>query len=179
MDHTGSDWVMNRDGSNQIQLTDDSTTNQHPAWSPDGTTIAFISNRNGSNEIWLMNPDGTNVRQITDTPTLWEENPNWSPDGARLAYDACQSATFPCPGTPNNEIFSIRANGTGRNRLTVSLGIDANPAWSPDGTQITFRSDRAPNGTQIWRMNSDGSDAVQLTFQNYSGGVDPDWQPLP
>jgi Tol biopolymer transport system component len=178
-DQTGSVWVIDADGTDPVQLTNDAHTNQQPAWSPDGSTIAFVSNRNGSNELYLMNPDGSNVRRITDTPTTWEENPNWSPDGTRLAYDACVSDTYPCPGTPNNEIYSIKKNGLGRRTLTDFAGIDANPAWSPDGTRIVFRSDRAGDSQLFTMAAIDGSDVQQVTFKNLTGATDPDWQPRP
>ena len=178
-DGTSAIWVMNADGSGQQQLTDAATINVHPNWSPDGAKIAFASDRDGNFEIYSIAPDGSNARRLTFTTTQQEDNPNWSPDGLRLAYDSCVSATYPCPGSPNNEIFTMRADGSGRRRLTDDPSIDWNPAWSPDGTQIVFRSDRSPDGTELWKMAADGSNVVELTFGPYQGGVDPDWQPRP
>jgi Tol biopolymer transport system component len=172
-------FVVAANGSHRTQLTFGPEVDNQPAWSPDGSTIAFSSNRDGNVELYLMNPDGSNVRRLTNTPGAHEQNPSWSPDGARIAYDSCVSPSFPCPGTPNNEIFTLRLDTGHVSRLTFVSGIDQNPAWSPDGTQIVFRSDRASNGTQIWKMNADGSDQTQLTFKAYSGGVDPDWQAVP
>ena len=126
-----------------------------------------------------MPPDGSPEIRLTETPTIQEGNPNWSPDGTRLAFDACSSATWPCPGTaPNYEIFTVNLDGTRLRRLTNVPGIDFNPAWSPDGTQIVFRSDRT-GFTHIWKMRADGSRQIQLTTVDFSGGVDPDWQPVP
>ena len=73
----------------------------------------------------------------------------------------------------------MRADGSGRHRLTNDPSIDWNPAWSPDGKQIVFRSDRSPDGTELWKMDANGSNVVQLTNGPYQGGVDPDWQPRP
>jgi Tol biopolymer transport system component len=56
-----------------------------PAWSPDGSQIAFSSNRAGSYDIWLMSSDGTNLRQLTDDFD-WDRAPSWSPDGSRIAF---------------------------------------------------------------------------------------------
>jgi TolB protein len=69
------------------------------------------------------------------------------------------------------------SNGAIR-RLTQSPGIDNNPAWSPDGSQIVFRSDRT-RFTALWLMNADGSNEHILTPKQFNGGVDPDWQPRP
>jgi Tol biopolymer transport system component len=178
-DGTGSIWVMDADGSNQVELTPETSVYSHPAWSPDGGLIAFVSNRSGGNELYLMRPDGTGRVRLTFTTGLQEDHPNWSPDGTMLAYEACRDHAWPCTGAANTDIFIIGRDGTGRTRLTDDPTIDGNPAWSPDGTEIVFRSDRAANGTQLWKMDADGTDVVQLTFLDHSGGVDPDWQPIP
>lgn len=175
----GALWTIEVDGTNARRITTSNSVNEQPSWSPDGRLIAFVSDRGGDHDIWVVRPDGSDLRQVTDTPGLQEANPNWSPDGSRLAYDSCESATFPCGGsTPNYEIVTSDADGTGPRRLTFVDGIDANPAWSPDGTQIVFRSDHS-GFTQLWKMNANGSNPTQLTFRNFTGGVDPDWQPLP
>jgi Tol biopolymer transport system component len=178
-DGTSEIWVMEADGSNQRQLTHDSAVDVHPAWSPDGQYIAYASTRNGNSELYLIRQDGFIVERLTVTPHYQEDNPSWAPGGGRLAYDACVSATYPCPGSPNNEIWTMRLDDFATHRLTFDPSIDANPAWSPDGTEIVFRSDRSPDGTELWKMSRDGSSVVQLTFGPYNGGVDPDWQPMP
>ncbi len=174
----GALWLIDADGTNMRRITSPGVVNEQPSWSPNGRWIAFSSDRSGDHDLWVVRPDGTGLRQVTDTPTFQEGNPNWSPDGGRLAYDICESATFPCPGSPNYEIVTANADGTGVRRLTNVEGIDFNPAWSPDGTQIVFRSDRT-GFTHLFTMNADGSDQTQLTFRDFTGGVDPDWQPLP
>ncbi len=176
-DGTSGLWVMDADGANQKPLTDAETINVHPNWSPDGTKIAFASDRDGNFELYTIAPNGGGLTRLTFTAEQQDDNPNWSPDGGRLAFDSCVSPTYPCPGSPNYEIFSMRADGSGRHRLTNDPSIDWNPAWSPNGVQIVFRSDRSPDGTELWKMNADGSNVVQLTIGPYQGGVDPDWQP--
>jgi Tol biopolymer transport system component len=178
-DGTSEIWRMNADGSNQVQLTVAGVADSYPAWSPDGRFIVFVSDRDGNPELYVMPPSGAPEVRLTNTPMVQEGNPNWSPDGTKLAFDACMATSFPCPGTaPNYEIFSVNLNGTGLRRLTNAPGIDFNPAWSPDGTQIVFRSDRT-GFTHIWKMNADGTNQTQLTTVDFTGGVDPDWQPLP
>lgn len=173
-------FVIGRDGRHRRQLTFGAYHDVSPAWSPDGSTIAFASDRAGGSDLWLVDPDGTDLRPLTTTVGVHEENPDWAPDGSRIAFDACVASSFPCPGiTPNYEVFTMNADGTGLRRLTRQEKLDTHPDWSPDGTRIVFRSDRAANGTQIWRMDADGSNVVQLTFKAFRGGVDPDWQSIP
>jgi Tol biopolymer transport system component len=160
-------------------LTDATTINVHPNWSPDGARIAFASDRDGNFELYTIAPDGTGLSRLTFSARQQEDNPNWSPDGRLIVHDACVSPTYPCPGSPNYEIFVMRADGSSRRRLTNDPSIDWNPAWSPDGAEIVFRSDRSPDGTELWKMNADGSGVVQLTIGPFQGGVDPDWQPSP
>lgn len=169
--------VLDVDGTRPVRITDPASVNEQPSWSPDGRSIVFVSDRSGNRDLWSVRPDGTGLRQITRTPDIQEANPDWSPDGSRLAYDVCRSATFPCPGSrPNYEVVTADPDGTDVQVLTRIGGIDANPAWSPDGSRLVFRSDRT-GWTHIWTMAADGTDLRQLTTVNFSGGVDPDWRP--
>lgn len=172
-------FMIEADGTNAVRLTTSDSVNEDPAWSPDGSEIAFVSDRGGDRDIWAIRPDGTGLRQVTSTPDVQEAHVDWAPDGTRIAYDACRSASFPCPGTtPDYEIITADPDGTHRTALTDVPGIDNNPAWSPDGTALAFRSDRT-GFTQIWVMDADGANPTQITTGNFEGGVDPAWQPRP
>ena len=75
------------------------------------------------------------------------------------------------------EVYVINADGSGLTNLTSNSAMDANPAWSPDGTKIVFSSDRDGGGFDIYTMDADGSDIAHVT--NARVDVDrPDWQPL-
>ena len=78
--------LVNRDGSNWRDLTDDKFFDRYPRWSPDGKKVAFASDRGGSYEIWTMDADGTNLRQLTFNSPPNTSFPVWSPDGTRLLY---------------------------------------------------------------------------------------------
>jgi Tol biopolymer transport system component len=69
---------MDADGSNPVNLTDNPADDYFPAWSPDGTRIAFVSYRDGNPEIYVMNADGSNPARLTDNPAS-DYSPSWSP----------------------------------------------------------------------------------------------------
>jgi WD40 repeat protein len=77
-------FIIRTDGSDRIQLTSDIVMDRRPRWSPDGSRIAFYSDRGGSTDIWTVNPDGSQFEQVTYTGDAI--HPVWSPDGSQLAY---------------------------------------------------------------------------------------------
>ena len=160
-------------------ITEESTTSSDPAYSPDGSRIAFISgsNTNSSYEVFVMNADGSGRRQITNT-SVAEQEPAWSPDGSKLVY---ASNSFDVDRETDLEIWTINADGTRRRQLTSNSSSETQPAWSPDGSKIAFTRSQ-----DIWVMNSDGSGAANLTPNSpagcsptcYQGGdTYPAWSP--
>ena len=78
-------YVMNADGANQINLTDNPAEDSRSSWSPDGSKILFDSDRNGDLEVYVMNADGSNQINLTNNPAL-DSSPSWSPDGTKIAF---------------------------------------------------------------------------------------------
>ena len=110
---------MNADGTNPANVTNNAATDVGPAWSPDGTKIAFHSDRAGDFAIFVMNADGSGVRQLTD-PSVPDELPAWSPEGNRLAFDS------------DGDLWVIQADGSGLTRVTHSqFTLDFMPRWRP------------------------------------------------
>ena len=139
-------YVMDANGESQIRLTHHSSKDLHPVWSPDGTRIAFVSNRNGGNiQIYIMNSDGKNPIRLTDG--VWDRDPAWSPDGRKIAFAGY-------PEKLNFEIYVIDADGKNQTRLTNNFGGDKHPSWSPDGQKIAFRSQKDGNG-DIYVMDAE------------------------
>ncbi|MFC1937043.1 hypothetical protein ACFLWY_00620 [Chloroflexota bacterium] len=167
-------YIINADGSNLTRLTNNSFRDESPVLSPDGSKIAFMSApQHAGAGISLMNADGTNLVKLTDNLSEYDDIV-WSPDGTTILFRAEQDN--------NIDIYAIDADGSNQNRLTDTPGCDWAPAWSPDGTKIAFTrgcwlTDPMPGGsTDIWVMNSDGSNQTKLTTrQTYSEY--PYWSP--
>jgi TolB protein len=150
-------FLINEDGTNAKNLTNNPADDAAPAWSPDGKKIAFQSNREGAIALYVMDADGGNVKRLT-SDAVFDCLPAWSPDGTKIAWVRSLR-----PG--NNEIFVMAADGTGQRNLSNRPGRDNNPAWSPDGRYIAFTSgpltDRA-----LCVMNAEGNDRRTLMINS-------------
>jgi len=148
------------------RLTTDPATDFDPTWSPDGSQIAFRSQRDGDDEIYIMNSDGTCQVNLTNDPAD-DWSPAFSPDGTKIAF-----AHF-FDGNQFSDIAVINTDGSGMQRLTTSHG--EYPAWSPDGSQIAFASTRDGN-YEVYVMNADGTDQTRLT-DDPAYDMSPVWSP--
>ena len=143
--------------------------------SPNGKRLAFVSDRDGDAEVYVMRtdaPDGPNNRpvKLTDNATYWDSQPDWSPDGSRIVYSSARDGN-------GEDIFVMRADGSGKKNLNRNLAGDQHPVFSPDGRWIAFDSNRSRD-EELWKIRIDGTRLTQVT----SDGLDnyqPDWQPLP
>jgi hypothetical protein len=137
---------------------------REPAWSQRGNRIAFVSNRDGVEDLYLVRPTGRGVRRLTTSPAI-ESQPAWSPDGRRLAYVAFEGQS--------TDVYVLDVVSGTLARLTQDLNSESSPAWGPNGRRITFVGDRP--GGPVWSVPGAGGAAVPL------GGpqlVDqPVWQP--
>lgn len=146
-------YVIDADGSNPTRLSNSPGHDRYPVWSPDGSKIAFQSDRDGNAEIYAMNPDGTGQVRLTNNPAH-DVMPSWSPDSRWIAFHSFRDG--------NAEIYKVRVTGESLTRLTNAPEFDWGPAWSPDGQQIVFQSARDGN-LEIYRMDASGSSVMRLT----------------
>lgn len=137
-DRTGNEeiFVMNADGTNPVNVSNNPAADNNPSWSPDGKRIAFNSQRDGDTEIYVMNADGSNPIRLTFTPGT-DGDPTWAPDGSKIAFQSQRDGAF--------EIYSMNADGSNQTRLTFGAS-GVHPHWSPDGKKILF--DSIQGGTQ-------------------------------
>src|SRR5258708_3162164 len=147
---------MNSNGTSVRQLTF-TNNNFDPALSPDGTKVAFASNRNNNTDIYMINVDGTNLTRVTTNAAI-DQRPNFSPDGTRLLFDTNRNSPL---GLRN--LYVINVNGTNETRLTDYFEFAGR--FSPDGTRITYMGRTVPDTgwNQVFVMNADGSNRVPLT----------------
>ncbi len=142
-----------------------------PAWSPDGTKIAFSSDRDNPGgqgyEIYAMNADGSSQARLTNfVEGDKNESPDWSPDGSKIVYERVSQG-----------IWVMNADGSGQTELTGPTIDDRDPVWSPSGTKIAFM--RA--GVGVYTMNPDGTGQTQISSTAGSCAGAPDehlaWSP--
>ncbi len=164
----GDIYVARSDGSAARRLTSGGGLNVDPEWSPDGTKIAFFSDRGGPGEIWVMAADGSNVRRLTEGPPL-NASPSWSPDSTRIAFHSERDF----PGGYESAIYVMDADGKDQRRVVGGAGLS--PDWSPDGSWIVFVS-RRDGPWDLYAVRPDGSAITRLT-DDTSIEVEPQWRP--
>lgn len=163
-----------RDPKWPVQITTYAGIDMHPALSPQGDAIAFVSDRPGAFEIHVRGLGGGSTESALTTDGAQNVHPAWSPDGRSIAYHSLR----------HGGIWVIAARG-GPPRQITSTG--ARPAWSPDGRRIAYQSDEhgdvAPNGysaqagSTIWIVDADGANAraVTTTAKPIGGHSSPSW----
>ncbi|MCH8961149.1 MAG: PD40 domain-containing protein [Bacteroidetes bacterium] len=124
----------------------------NPAWSPDGSRIAFASNRAGNYDLFVMNADGSNQTPLTNTETH-EVKPAWSLDGMRLLFTSVVVTSVGEEGV----LYILNLDDGTRTKLVDNSDRDTAACWSPDGSQVAYLAD-VEGGMGIMTIGADGSD---------------------
>ncbi len=192
---------MNPDGTGSRALTTMSGVESEPAWSPDGTRIAFVSNTfslEGKTtdpvlsdpEIWVMNADGSGRRPLTEN-SYSDTDPAWSPRGSKIAFESSRRDL----GDTDGNIYVMDANGNNQTNITTNSpdecssncyqGHDDDPAWSPDGKKIAYVHGYGPpenpnaggGAPNIWTMDANGANRTNISNNPDLSAFMPAWSP--
>lgn len=193
-------YVMNADGMEQRNLTNNPAKDTDAAISGDGTAIAFVSDRDGSEQIYRMAADGSNIQVVTTG-----RSPAWAPDNTQIVFERdgdicvigqdgsnerCLTSNAEQDRDPdwsrddriaferNNDIYVMNADGGGLENITNTPQTrETKPAWSPISSHIVFTSDEGDGVDDIYYMNANGENRTNLTRNPNRADSNPAWSP--
>jgi TolB protein len=172
-------YAMSAEGALQTRLTDLGNMDRSPAWSPITSTLAYVTDRDGDDEIYTLHctlsdtdiiVEGDPVN-LTNNPRTPDAEPAWSRDGRHLVYASKREGYW--------DIYTMNADGSGQVNLSNWAADDRGPRWSHTGDQIAFASYRDGNW-EIYVMTPDGDDLRRLTVSprvDEGNLFDIDWAP--
>lgn len=161
-------FVMDMDGSNIRQLTNDRSLSISSSWDPSGKKLVFTSFRGRQPDLFVMDVASRSVKRVT--------NNNGLDIGAKFTADG-NSVIASISPNQNSQLAQLSLDGRITKQLTpASRGIDVSPEFSPDFSKIVFCSDRA-GGPQIYVMGADGSGPKRISFVRSNYCTSPSWSP--
>lgn len=147
--------VADADGEGMVKALQSNEPIISPAWSPDGSKVAYVSFEQRKPVIYVHDL-ATGTRKAIVNQKGSNSGPTWAPDGQSLAVSLSKDG--------HTQIYGVNADGSGLRRLSNSNGIDTEAHFSPDGQSIYFISDRS-GGVQIYKMSASGGEASRVTFK--------------
>lgn len=155
-------WRAPTNGGSSELVHSSTREEAHPNYSPDGSRIAFSSNRSGNWEVWVANSDGTSARQLTSFAGAPASSPRWSPDGRLIAFFHVSEG--------NADIYTMTPEGSSIRRLTTDRSHEEGASWSKDGSWLYFCSNRS-GAFEVWKLSA--TDPARLIQVTRSGGAWP------
>jgi Tol biopolymer transport system component/serine/threonine protein kinase len=161
-------FIMDGDGGNQVQLTNNDVDDNYPAVSPDGSQIVFQSYRDGNWELYAMNVDGTAPRRLTNDPAE-DRLPTWSPDGQQIAFISDRDGDF--------DLYIVNSDGSTLRQVTNTSDLrEGHVSWSVDN-RLVYNAGTWDDATwEIYTIDVNGQDRRRLTNNGVSDWS-PEWSP--
>lgn len=157
-------WMIPSGGGAPIEVVSNAAWDGSPDWSPDGSKIAFMSDRSGNSDIWIVTLGDGSVTRLTTDPDI-DTDPEWSPDGSSIAFTSYRGV--------QGEIWVIPAGGGAATQITNDPTYPSySPSWSPDGSKLAFI-----RNYEVWTASSAGGSEIQLTDFPSGWCDDPAWSP--
>ena len=140
-------WLLDAKGRPVRNLTQHESDDLDPSWSPDGSRIAFVSNRSGQPQIYTMKADGTDVQRMTWAGP-YNTGPDWGPNG-RIVYSGLRGSAVDILTVDGNKQMQRLTPGRGKRSLE--------PTWGPSGRRVIYVSDEDGAGVRVWFASHDGA----------------------
>ena len=156
------------DGADPIRLTNNTSEDISPYYIPSSHDLGFVSDRSGKYQIYTMDLVGSDG-------VAWKKSDKRTFASPAISPDELQVVFVIQPDDKNSDLYLANADGTEERKLVKENGMDWDPSWSPDGTKITFTSDKSGNWELYVLTIADGN-TVQLTDNKFFDGH-PHWSP--
>ncbi len=159
-------YLVDADGSNQVQLTRDGLISVSPRLSADGRRLAYTGYQSGYADVYEIDLGSGSRRRIMKYPGT-NSGAAYSPDGSRFAV------TLSKDGNP--ELYVTSSSGDSPRRLTMTSGVESSPTWSPDGSEIVYSGDTG-GSPMLYRISASGGSPTAIRT-GYGYNTEPHWSP--